>query len=77
MFTIEMEDDETLITMLGNGDHIEDVSISLGDEYVFIRQWNDDIDSLDEVIMTSEMYYSLMQAWSLPEGSYTLERTKL
>lgn len=73
MFTIEMEDEETKITLLDTTGYVDDVTISMNDKYVFVQQWNDDIDSLDEIILTSEMYYKLMQAWQLPAGTYTME----
>ena len=73
MFTIEMEDEETRITLLDTTGYVDDVTVSMNDKYVFIQQWNDDIDNMDEVILTSEMYYKLMQAWQLPTGTYTLE----
>lgn len=77
MFTVEMDDEETLITILDVTGDLDDVSICLTEKYVFIKQWNDDIDALDEVILTTEMYYKLMQAWNLPTGTYTLHKKEV
>ena len=72
MFTIENDMDETLITIL-NDLGGEDVSVLIYDDLVYIRQWNEKIQFFDVITMTSTMYYKLMKAWTLPEGTYTLE----
>ena len=72
MFTIENDMDETVITIL-NELGGEDVSVLMYDDLVYIRQWNEKIQLLDVITMTSTMYYKLMKAWTLPEGTYTLE----
>ena len=41
MFTIEFDEDETLITILDKTDELEDVSILMYDDYCHIRQWNE------------------------------------
>lgn len=73
MFTIEFDDDETLITILDMSGELEDVSILLYDDYCHIRQWNEKKQMFDVVTMKAEMYYKLMKAWKLPEGTYVLE----
>ena len=72
MFTIENDMDETVITIL-NELGGEDVSVLMYDDLVYIRQWNEKIQFFDVITMTSTMYYKLMKAWTLPEGTYTLE----
>ena len=72
MFTIENDMDETLITIL-NDLGGEDVSVLIYDDLVYIRQWNEKIQFFDVITMTATMYYKLMKAWTLPEGTYTLE----
>jgi len=75
MFTIEMDGDETLITILDASGELEDVGILLYDEYCHIRQWNEKTQMFDVVTMKPEMYLKMMEAWKLPEGAYTLEKT--
>ena len=72
MFTIENDMDETVITIL-NELGGEDVSVLMYDDLVYIRQWNEKRQFFDVITMTSTMYYKLMKAWTLPEGTYTLE----
>lgn len=33
-----------------------------------------DRQQFDLIAMNAQMYYKLMQAWSLPEGTYVVER---
>lgn len=74
MFTIEFEDDETVITLLDTTGELEDTSVLLYDDYVHIRQWNEQRQFFDVVTMKAEMYWELMQAWKLPQGTYILEK---
>lgn len=73
MFTIEHDMDETLITVLDDTNTMEDVSVLIYDDRVFIRQWSEKRQRFDVISMTAQMYYKLMQAWKLPEGTYVLE----
>ncbi len=74
MFWIEMEYDETLITILDDTGELEDVSVLLYDDYCHIRQWNEKTESFDIVTLKAEMYYQLMKAWNLPPGGYTIQK---
>ena len=74
MFTIEHEEDETIITILDEEGELEDVGVLMWDDRVFIRQWNEHRQQFDLIAMNAQMYYKLMQAWSLPEGTYVVER---
>lgn len=76
MITVEMEDDETLITILDRTGELEDVSAFLYDDYCHIRQWNEKRQIFDVVTMKAEMYFLLMESWKLPVGAYTLEKGK-
>ena len=75
MFTVEFDEDETSITILDDTGELEDIQVLLYDDYCFIRQWNEKAQRFDLVSMKAEMYLKLMQAWSLPEGAYTLQKT--
>jgi hypothetical protein len=76
MFTIEFDEDETLITILDRGDELEDVSVLMYDDYCHIRQWNEKQQMFDVCTLTAEMYLELMKAWKLSEGAYYLEMVK-
>mgnify|MGYP000306604819 CR=1 FL=1 len=72
MFTIEMEDDESLITILDETGELEDVSVLLYDDYCHIRQWNEKNQFFDFITLTPKMYLELMKAWNLPTGGYSI-----
>jgi hypothetical protein len=76
MFTIEFDEDETLITILDKTDELEDVSVLMYDDYCHIRQWNEKEQMFDVCTLSSEMYLELMKAWKLPEGAYYLDLIK-
>ncbi|MAG49599.1 hypothetical protein CMO86_08095 [Candidatus Woesearchaeota archaeon] len=74
MITVEMDMDETAITILDNTGELEDVQALLYDDYCHIRQWNEKTNMFEVITMTPTMYFKLMQAWRLPQGSYVLDK---
>ncbi len=72
MFTIEFDEDETLITVMDNTGECEDVGVLLYDDYCHIRQWNEKTNRFDVITMKPEMYLKLMKAWKLEEGAYDI-----
>jgi hypothetical protein len=72
MFTIEMEDDESCITVLDDTGELEDVSILLYDDYCHIRQWDEKRQMFEVITLTATMYLELMKAWNLPQGTYQI-----
>lgn len=74
MFTIETDFDETLITIMDDTGELEDVGVILYEDYVHFRQWNEKSQRYDVVTLSPEMYYKLMKAWKLPDGTYILQK---
>ena len=74
MFTIETEMDETLITIMDVTGELEDVSVLLQEDYVHIRQWNEKRDRFNIITMQPEMYWKLMEAWKLTDGTYVVTK---
>jgi hypothetical protein len=74
LFTIEFDQDETLITVIDVTGELEDVSALLYDDYCHIRQWNEQKQMFNIITLTPEMYWKLMKAWKLPEGTYVLDK---
>lgn len=70
MFTIEMEHDETLVTILDENDFYEDVQFSIFDDIVYIRQWNEELDLFETIVMSPDMFDEFRKALDLPEGAY-------
>lgn len=72
MFTIEFDEDETLITVMDNTGELEDVSALLYDDYCHFRQWDEKTQRFNVISLKPEMYFKLMKAWNLSEGTYDL-----
>ena len=70
MITNEMEFDETVTTVMDDFGLYEDIQIFIDDNKVYIRQYNDNTDKHDLVVMSSEMYYQMIKAMNLPEGMF-------
>lgn len=72
MFTVEMDWDETAITVLDpDGEH-EDIQVIAYDDIVYIRQYDEDMDRFILMSVSPKQYLQLMRAFSLPEGAYML-----
>ena len=74
MITIEMDMDETCITIMDDTAELEDVDVLLYEDYCHIRQWNEKSGMFEVITMKPEMYLKLMKAWQLPEGVYVLDK---
>jgi hypothetical protein len=77
MFTIEHEDEHTLIVAMDEKGEHEDLLVVLHDtDKVTIAQWSDDSDCYIGVYMTYAMLQDVSAALSLPEGVYPIEEAK-
>lgn len=74
MITVEMDNDETCITVMDTTGELEDIQALLYEDYCHIRQWNEKTELFEVITMTPTMYLKLMKAWHLPEGTYVLEK---
>lgn len=70
MFTIEMDHDETTVTILDENDGYEDVQFLIFDDIVYIRQWNEELDLFETIVMSPDMFDEFRKALDLPEGAY-------
>ena len=76
MFTIEMDHDETAITILDERDNYEDIQFILYDDIVYIRQWNDDLELFETIVISPDMFDEFRKALDLPEGAYAMRNVK-
>jgi hypothetical protein len=74
LFTIEFDEDETLITIIDTTGELEDTSALLYEDYCHLRQWDERLQRFHVITMTPDMYFKLMSAWQLPQGSYMLNK---
>lgn len=74
MFTIEMDWDETAITILDQTGEHEDVQFLVYEDIVYIRQWDEDMQRHILITMSPHMFEELAASIELPEGAYMIQR---
>lgn len=73
MITNEFEFDSTITTILDEQGKLEDVQLIIGDDVVYIRQFNDQIagtDVYDLIEMSPKMFQDMITALSLADGAF-------
>jgi hypothetical protein len=73
MFTIEMDWDETAITILDETGQYEDLEIMMYDDICYMRQFLEDTNKYSLIAITPEMMYEFMKSFKLPEGAYLVK----
>lgn len=78
MFSIEHEFDSTVVTLLDDGPAPlqEDVVINAFEECVTIEQYDPRTDRIQKITLSNEQLRDLGAALNLPEGVYSLQRSK-
>lgn len=69
MFTVEHEFDYTSVTILDNAAKSDDVELIFDDEYVYIRQYDNE-DDFNIVVITNSMFEEMIASYCSPEGSF-------
>lgn len=72
MFTVEMDHDETLVTILDDEGHYEDIVFNIFDDIVYIRQWDEFAETFSAIAMSPEMFDQILLALNSSEGAYTV-----
>ena len=70
MFTVEMDHDETVVTVLDDVGVRSDVSFFFYEDMVYIRQFDEKRQKYEVILMSPEMWEEFMAAWKSPEGAY-------
>lgn len=74
MFSNEFNFDESVTTVMDETGEYEDVQLFIGDDVVYIRQFQEDDNApADLIIMTPKMFKDMLMAMELPEGVFTSE----
>jgi hypothetical protein len=73
MFQNEIDWDETVTHLLDDNGIYEDVQLIIDDNEVFIRQWNEQLNRYDLIMMSHKMFFEFQQALHTTEGLYTTE----
>lgn len=70
MFTVEMDHDEIVITVLDDTGENDDLQVYLYDDCVFIKQVDGDGDFISVLQISPDMWGELMDAINSPEGAF-------
>ena len=78
MFTNEFEFDSTVTTVMDESNEFEDVELIIGEDVVYIRQFNDDKreTSYDLIAISPKMFSDLLNALNFTEGMFQLINKK-
>ena len=72
MFTIEMDWDETAITVLDQTGENEDVHCLIYDDVAYIRQFDNDTNRFSIITMSPDQIGEIIASMNLPEGAYLM-----
>jgi hypothetical protein len=73
MFQNEIDWDESITTLLDDDGVHEDVQLIIDDNEVYIRQWSENYQRYDLIIMSHKMFIELQQALNHTEGLFRTE----
>jgi len=77
MFTVEIEPDATIVTVMCEDNNYEDVQVILqDDDGVVIRQFDEDLGKHDCVFLTYNMLIDVYASLSSPEGMFQTRRLR-
>jgi len=72
MFTVEMDWDETSITVLDQTGENEDVQFLIYDDIAYIRQFDNDTNRFSVITMSPDQIGEIIASMNLPEGAYLM-----
>lgn len=70
MYTVEFDDDNIEIVIVDDDDNYEDLRVDAFNDVVYLRQWNEDMDSFEVVVISPQMWEELICAMRSPEGAF-------
>lgn len=72
MFTVEYETDSSIVTSLDETDSFEDVQLIIGEDVVYIRQWNEDTDRFAVLLISYQQLLDLAASLNTTEGLHKI-----
>lgn len=73
MFQNEIDWDETVTHVLDDDGIHEDVQLIIDDNEVYIRQWSENYQRYDLIVMSHKMFIELQQSLQHTEGLFRTE----
>lgn len=70
MYTVEFDDDNIEIVIVDDDDNYEDLRVDAFNDVVYLRQWNEDMDSFEVVVISPQMWEELICSMRSPEGAF-------
>lgn len=70
LFTNEFEPDSTVTTIIDNDGQFGDVEIIIGEDIVYIRQFDNDMETMDVIQMSPFMFREIWTALNHTEGVF-------
>lgn len=70
MFTVEFDYEDIEITIIDNYALYEDIKINAFEEVVFIRQWSEELNRHNCIVISPKMWEELIMSISKSEGVF-------
>lgn len=67
-----MNFDETVVTILDEAGQVEDIKVYLGDDAVYITQYNEDMDREEIIQMPLKVWTEFFASLNSPGGTYKI-----
>jgi hypothetical protein len=76
MYTVEFDDDNIEIVIVDDDNNYEDLRVDAFNDVVYLRQWNEDLDAFEVVILSPQMWEELICSMRSPEGAFITRSIK-
>lgn len=70
MYTVEFDDDNIEIVIVDDNDDYEDLRVDAFNDVVYLRQWNEDMNSFEVIVISPQMWEELICSMHSPEGAF-------
>tara|TARA_R110000796_G_scaffold22376_2_gene64941 strand:+ start:504 stop:737 length:234 start_codon:yes stop_codon:yes gene_type:complete len=73
MFTVEFESDASIITSLDETGEMNDIEMIVSEsDKVYVRQWDEDLDKYEMIIMTYQQLLDIISSLQQTEGMFQI-----
>lgn len=74
MFTVEFEEDATIITSLDEQGDLEDLQVIQDERFVFLRQYDEFTDEFVVLMISPDQFQDIISAQQCSEGAYYIKK---
>jgi|TARA_R110000782_G_scaffold3535_4_gene12948 translation initiation factor IF-1 len=73
MFTVEFESDASIITSLDETGEMNDIEMIVSEsDKVYVRQWDEDLEKYEMIIMTYQQLLDIISSLQQTEGMFQI-----